>query len=98
MDACIQVRRKHYEPMNPSKVNFKTVQSREVTVMVWEVCSWRDISLLIRLKMTLTYDRYVSIPIDHLHPFISIVHSDRFGQFLQDTVTYFPLRVALELI
>ncbi|GBM00383.1 hypothetical protein AVEN_179200-1 [Araneus ventricosus] len=32
--------------------------------MVWDVCSWRDMGPLIRLEMTLTGNRYLSI---HVH-------------------------------
>ncbi|GFX91051.1 transposable element tcb2 transposase [Trichonephila clavipes] len=39
---------------------------------------------LIRLDTTLTGDRYTSILSDHLHPFMSIVHSDGLGEFQQD--------------
>ncbi|GBO05493.1 hypothetical protein AVEN_32193-1 [Araneus ventricosus] len=55
--------------------------------MVWDVCSWRDIGPLIRLETTLTGNRYLSILPDHLHSFMSIVHSDRLGQFQQDNAT-----------
>ncbi|GBO10485.1 hypothetical protein AVEN_44167-1 [Araneus ventricosus] len=48
-----------------------TIQSGGASVMVWDVCSWRDMGLLIRLETTLT-----SILSDHLHSFMSIVHSD----------------------
>ncbi|GBM98246.1 hypothetical protein AVEN_85505-1 [Araneus ventricosus] len=62
--------------------------------MVWDVCSWRDMGPLIRLETTLTGDRYLSIPPDHLHPFMSIVHSDGLGHFQQDNVTPHASRVA----
>ncbi|GBL75156.1 hypothetical protein AVEN_241534-1 [Araneus ventricosus] len=38
---------------------------------------------LIRLETTLTGDRYLSILPDHLHSFMSIVHSDGLRQFQQ---------------
>ncbi|GBM83625.1 hypothetical protein AVEN_83791-1 [Araneus ventricosus] len=56
-----------------------TIQSGGASVMVWDVCSWRDMGLLIRLETTLTSDRYLSILSDHLHSFMSIVHSDGLG-------------------
>ncbi|GBM64307.1 hypothetical protein AVEN_25922-1 [Araneus ventricosus] len=57
-----------------------TVQSGGASVMVWDVCSWRDVGALTRLETTLTGDRYLSILSDHLHSFMSIVHSDGLGQ------------------
>ena len=61
--------------------------------MVWGVC-WRDMGPLIRLDTTLTGDSYVSILSDHLHPFMSIVHSDGLGQFQQDNATPHTSRIA----
>ncbi|GBN83379.1 hypothetical protein AVEN_141776-1 [Araneus ventricosus] len=42
---------------------------------------------LIRLETTLTGDSYLSILYDHLHSFMSIVHSDGLRQFQQDDAT-----------
>ncbi|GBN00859.1 hypothetical protein AVEN_157550-1 [Araneus ventricosus] len=71
-----------------------TVQSGGASVMVWDVCSWRDMGTLIRLETTLTDDRYVSILPDHLHSFMSIVHSEGLGQFQQGNATPHASRVA----
>ncbi|GBN83734.1 putative ubiquitin carboxyl-terminal hydrolase FAF-X [Araneus ventricosus] len=71
-----------------------TVQSGGAFVMVWDVCSWRDMGPLIRLEMTLTGERYLSILPDYLHSFMSIVHSDGLGQFQQDNATFHVSRVA----
>ena len=49
--------------------------------MVWDVCSWSDMGPLISPDTTLTGDTYVRILTDHLHPFMSIVHSGALGQF-----------------
>ncbi|GFX79593.1 transposable element Tcb2 transposase [Trichonephila clavipes] len=54
----------------------RTVQAGGGYAMVWGVCSWRDMGPLMRLDTTLTSDRYINILSDHLHPFMSIVHSD----------------------
>ncbi|GBO16482.1 hypothetical protein AVEN_260726-1 [Araneus ventricosus] len=64
-----------------------TVQSGGASVVVWDVCSWRDMGPLISLETTLTGERYFSILSDHLHSFMSIVHSDGLGQFQQDNAT-----------
>ncbi|GFX07450.1 transposable element Tcb2 transposase [Trichonephila clavipes] len=64
-----------------------TVQAGGDSVMVWDVCSWRDMGPLIRLDMTLTGDRYASLLSDHLHPFMSIVHSDGLGEFQHNNAT-----------
>ncbi|GBO23551.1 hypothetical protein AVEN_222336-1 [Araneus ventricosus] len=58
------------------------------------MCSWRDMGPLIRLEMTLTGDRYLRILSDHLHSFMSNVHSDGLGQFQQDNATPHTSRVA----
>ncbi|GFX86187.1 transposable element Tcb2 transposase [Trichonephila clavipes] len=41
-------------------------------------------------------DRYVSILPDHLHPFMSIVHSDGLGEFQLDNATPHTSRIATE--
>ncbi|GFX86723.1 HTH_Tnp_Tc3_1 domain-containing protein [Trichonephila clavipes] len=74
----------------------ETVQVGGGSVMVWGVCSWRNMGPLIRLDTTLTGDRYISILPDHLHPFISIVHSDGLGEFQQDKTTPHMSRIATE--
>ncbi|GFX96949.1 uncharacterized protein TNCV_1996811 [Trichonephila clavipes] len=61
-----------------------TVQAVGESVKVWGVCSWCNMGPLICLDTTLIGDRYVSILSDLLHPFMSIVHSDGFGEFQQD--------------
>ncbi|GBL78167.1 hypothetical protein AVEN_42746-1 [Araneus ventricosus] len=71
-----------------------TIQSGGTSVMVWDVCSWRDIGPLIRLETTLTGDRYLSILPDHLHSFMSIVHSDGLEQFQQENAIPHTSRVA----
>uniref|UniRef100_A0A2L2Z4L5 Transposable element Tc1 transposase n=1 Tax=Parasteatoda tepidariorum TaxID=114398 RepID=A0A2L2Z4L5_PARTP len=53
---------------------------------------------LIRLDKSLTGDGYVRILFDHLHPFMSIVHSDGLGQFQQDNSTPHTSRIATEWI
>ncbi|GBO30502.1 hypothetical protein AVEN_255017-1 [Araneus ventricosus] len=49
---------------------------------------------LLRLETTLTGDRYLSILHNHLHSFISFVHSDRLGRFQQVNATPHASRVA----
>ncbi|GBO22448.1 hypothetical protein AVEN_84715-1, partial [Araneus ventricosus] len=67
--------------------SYGTIQSGGASVMVWDVCGWRDLGPLIRLETTMTGDRYLSILSDHLHSFMSIVHSDGLRQFQQDNAT-----------
>ncbi|GBN03540.1 hypothetical protein AVEN_146660-1 [Araneus ventricosus] len=90
MEFCVQ-------PFHECTVNIRypgTVQSVGASVMVWDVCSWRDMGPLIRLETTLTVDRYLSILPNYLHSFMSIVHFDRLGQFQQDNATPHASRVA----
>ncbi|GFU01787.1 transposable element Tcb2 transposase [Trichonephila clavipes] len=64
-----------------------TVQAYGGPGIVWGVCSRRNMGPLIRPDTALTGDRYISILSDHLHPFMSIVHSDRLGEFQQENFT-----------
>ena len=73
-----------------------TVQAGEGSVMIWSVCSSSDMGPLVCLETTLTGDRYVCILSDHLHPFLSIVHSDGLGQLQQDNATPDTFRIATE--
>lgn len=72
-------------PLTPT-CRWGAFQAAGVSVMVWDP--------LILLETTLTGDVYVSILSDHIHPFISIVHSD--GQFQQGNVAAHTTRVATE--
>ncbi|GFW41958.1 transposable element Tcb1 transposase [Trichonephila clavipes] len=71
-----------------------TVKAGGGSVMVWAVCSWRDMGPLIRLDTTLAGDRYVSILSDHLHPFMSIANSDGLWEFRQKNATPHTSRIA----
>ncbi|GBM36191.1 hypothetical protein AVEN_97562-1 [Araneus ventricosus] len=73
-----------------------TDQSGGASVMVGGLCSWGEMGPLIRLETALTGDRHVTILYDHLYPFMSIVHSDGFGQFQQDDATSHTSRFATE--
>ncbi|GBO37584.1 hypothetical protein AVEN_86993-1 [Araneus ventricosus] len=73
-DARVRVCRRHHQSIDPV-CRQGTIQSDGASVMVWDVCSWRDMGPLIRLETTLTGDRYLSILPYHLHSFMSIVHS-----------------------
>ncbi|GFY11697.1 transposable element Tcb2 transposase [Trichonephila clavipes] len=81
--------------MNPT-CQQRTVQTGGSSVMVWGVCSWRDMGPQIYLDRTLTGNRYVGIMSDLLHPFISIVHSD--GEFQQDNATPPTSRISTKWI
>ncbi|GFV55591.1 transposable element Tcb2 transposase [Trichonephila clavipes] len=74
----------------------ETIQSGGGSLMVWGICSWRDMEPLIRLDTTLTGDRYVSILSDLLHPFVYIVHSVRLREFQQDNETPHATRSATD--
>ncbi|GFV98536.1 transposable element Tcb2 transposase [Trichonephila clavipes] len=73
-----------------------TVQAGVGSVMGGGVCSWRDMGPLIRLDTTLIGDSYVSLLSDHLHPFMSVVHSEVLGEFQQDNATPHTFRIATE--
>ncbi|GFV14228.1 DDE_3 domain-containing protein [Trichonephila clavipes] len=65
--------------------------------MVWGVYSWSDMRPLIRLDMTLTGDRYLSILSDSLHPFMFIVPSDGLGAFHLHNKISLPLLTPTDL-
>ncbi|GFU67750.1 transposable element Tcb2 transposase [Trichonephila clavipes] len=73
-----------------------TVQALVGCVMVWGVCSWRDMGPLKHLETALTDDSYVSIQYDRLHPFMSIVRSDGLREVQQDNETPHTSRIAKE--
>ncbi|GFX23587.1 transposable element Tcb2 transposase [Trichonephila clavipes] len=79
-DGRVRVRRQPHESTDPT-CQQGTVQAGGGSVIVWGLCSWRDMEPLIHLDMTLIGDRYVSILSDHLHLFMSIVHSDGLWEF-----------------
>ncbi|GBL78234.1 Transposable element Tcb2 transposase [Araneus ventricosus] len=94
-DGRVRVWRKPHESMDLT-CQQGTVQSGGASVMVWGLCSWGEMGPLIHLETALTGGMYVTILYDHLHPFISIVHSDGFAQFQQDNATPHRSRFATE--
>ncbi|GFT84928.1 transposable element Tcb2 transposase [Trichonephila clavipes] len=74
----------------------RTVQAGGASVLVWGVCSWHAMGPLIRLDRILTGERYVRILSDLVHPFMSIVYSDRLGEFQQDNAIPHTSRIATE--
>lgn len=76
-DGCVLVWRQPHESVKRT-CQQGTFQAAGDSVMVWGVCSWRDMGPLIRL---VTGDGYVSILSNHLHPFLSILNSGGLGQF-----------------
>ncbi|GFV58963.1 transposable element Tcb2 transposase [Trichonephila clavipes] len=94
-DGRVQVWRQPHKSMKPT-CQQETVQAGggSLMVWVWGVCSWRNMGPLIRLDTTLTSDWYVSILSDHLHSFMSIVHSDELVEFQQDNATPHTSRIA----
>ncbi|GBM27353.1 hypothetical protein AVEN_120942-1 [Araneus ventricosus] len=66
------------------------------TVDDWKHVAWSDESrfnCIGRMHVD-DSDRYLSILPDHLHSFVSIVHSDGLGQFQEDNATPHASRVA----
>ena len=64
--------------------------------MEWGVCSWCDMVSLIHLDTPLTGNTYIRILADHLHPFMSIVHSNGLGPFQQDNAINQTSRITTE--
>ncbi|GFT95333.1 transposable element Tcb2 transposase [Trichonephila clavipes] len=95
-DGRVRVWRQSHESLDPTYEQ-GTVQAGG-SVMVWSMCSWRDMRPLTRVDTTLTGDGYVCILFDHLRPFMYIVHSDGLGEFQQDTATLPPTHTRPELL
>ncbi|GFS81101.1 transposable element Tcb2 transposase [Trichonephila clavipes] len=94
-DERVRVWKQHHESMDPTYQQ-GIAQAGGGSVMVWGMCSWRDMEPLILLDMTMRGDRYVSILFDQLHRFMSIVHSDGHGEFQQNNATPHTSRIATE--
>ncbi|GFU38333.1 transposable element Tcb2 transposase [Trichonephila clavipes] len=86
VDGRLRVWRQPHESMDPTCLP-GTVQAGGGSVIAWGICGWHDMAPLIRLDTTLIDDKYVSILSDHLHPFMSIVHSNGLGEFQKDNAT-----------
>ncbi|GFX91826.1 transposable element Tcb1 transposase [Trichonephila clavipes] len=87
---------KHVNPWTLHVNRGLTIQVGRGSVMVWGLCSWLDMRPLIRLDTTLVDDRYVSILSDHMHSFMSIVHSNGLGEFQQDSATPHTSKISTE--
>ncbi|GFX28986.1 transposable element Tcb2 transposase [Trichonephila clavipes] len=96
-DGRVRVSRKPHEFMDPT-CQQGTVQAGGGSMIVRGVYSWRDMGPLIRLDTTLTGVRYVSILSNHLHPFMSIVHSDGLGKFQLDNATPHMSRITIYIL
>ncbi|GFV43906.1 transposable element Tcb2 transposase [Trichonephila clavipes] len=94
-DGRFRVCRQPHESMDPT-CQQGTFQASGGSVMVWGVCSWRDMGPLMCLDTTLTGDRNVSILSDHLHLFMFIMHSDGLGELQQDNATPHTSRIATQ--
>jgi hypothetical protein len=78
VDGCVQVWRQLHESIDIA-CQQGTFQAGGGSLMVWGMCSYSYMGPLIHLDTTLTGNTYVRILADHLHPFMSIVHSDGLG-------------------
>ncbi|GFY29640.1 transposable element Tcb2 transposase [Trichonephila clavipes] len=94
-DGRVRVWRRPHKFMDPT-CQQGNVQAGGGSVMIWDVCSWRDMGPMIQLESTLKGDRHGSIMFDHLHPFMTILHSDGLGVFQQDNATPYTFRIATE--
>lgn len=72
-DGHVQLRKNpcEYMKLTCQQVN---VQTGGESVIVWGMCKLHDMAPLIYLQTTVTSDKYVSIPSDHIHPFLSTVY------------------------
>ncbi|GBM20852.1 hypothetical protein AVEN_224102-1 [Araneus ventricosus] len=82
----VQYGEQHRVIHRPCFVNRGLPFSGGASVMVWDVCGWRDGTPDTSRDDS---DRYLpKHPVDHLHSFMSIVHSDGLEQFQKDNATY----------
>ncbi len=82
-DGRVRIWHKEHESMDPSCL-VSTVQAGGGGVMVWGIFSWHTLGLLVPIEHHLNATDNLSIVADHVHPFMTTVHTSSDGYFQQD--------------
>ncbi len=72
-DGRVRIWRKEHESMDPFCL-VSTVQAAGGGVMVWGIFSWHTLGLLVPIEHRLNTTAYLSIVVDHVHPFMTTVY------------------------
>ncbi len=82
-DGRVRIWCKEHESMDPSCL-VSTVQAGGGGVMVWRIFSWHTLCPLVPIEHRLNATAYLSIVVDHVHPFMTTVYPSSDGYFQQD--------------
>ncbi len=82
-DGRVRIWRKEHESMDPPCL-VSMVQAGVGGVMVWGIFSWHNLGPLVPIEHRLNTTAYLSIVVDHVHPFMTTVYPSSDGYFQQD--------------
>ncbi len=85
-DGRVRIWRKEHESMDPSCL-VSTVQAAGSGVMVWVIFSWHTSGPFVPIEHRLNATTYLSIVVDHVHPFMTTVYPSSDGYFQQDNAS-----------
>ncbi len=77
-DGRVRIWRKEHESMDPSCLVSTVQAAGGGGVMVWGIFSWHTLSPLVPIEHRLNATVYLSIVADHVHPFMTTVHSSSY--------------------
>ncbi|KAI5609647.1 hypothetical protein C0J50_5858, partial [Silurus asotus] len=89
-DGRVRIWRQQHESMDPSCL-LSPVQAGGGGVMVWGIFSWHTLGALVPIEHCVNATAYMSIVVDHVHPFMSTVYPSSDGYFQQDNAPYWFL-------
>ncbi len=85
-DGSIRIWHKELESIDPSCI-VSTVQAGGGGVMVWGIFYWHTLGPLVPIEHSLNATAYLSIVVDHVHPFLTTVYLSSDGYFQQDNAS-----------
>ncbi len=91
-DGRVRIWRKEHESMDPSCL-VSMVQAGGGGVMVWGIFSWHTLGLLVLIEHRLNATAYLSIVVDHVHPFMTTVYPSSDVYFQQDNAPWHKAQI-----
>ncbi len=79
-DGRVRIWRKEFESKDPSCL-VSAVQAGGGRVMVYGIYSWHTLGPLVQIEHRLNATAYLSIVVDHVHPFMTTVYPSSDGYF-----------------